>query len=47
MRVEFIAVNTDVQDLKLSKAKTRIQIGSKFVKKWAKIDIGQVAADGH
>ena len=25
--VEFIAVNTDAQDLKLSKCKTRIQIG--------------------
>jgi len=25
--VEFIAVNTDAQDLKLSKAKARIQIG--------------------
>ena len=28
--VEFIAVNTDAQDLKLSKAETRIQIGTKF-----------------
>ena len=26
--VEFIAVNTDAQDLKLSKCKTRIQIGN-------------------
>ena len=25
--VEFVAVNTDAQDLKTSKAKTRIQIG--------------------
>ena len=30
--VEFIAVNTDAQDLKLSKAKTRIQIGLNWFK---------------
>ena len=30
--VEFIAVNTDAQDLKLSKAKTRIQIGLNLTK---------------
>ena len=29
--VEFIAVNTDAQDLKLNKAKTKIQLG-KFAK---------------
>ena len=46
--VEFIAVNTDAQDLKLSKAKTRIQIGLNLTKglgAGAKIDIGQAAAD--
>jgi len=30
--VEFIAVNTDAQDLKLSKCKTRIQIGLNLTK---------------
>ena len=46
--VEFIAVNTDAQDLKLSKAKTRIQIGLNLTKglgAGAKLDIGQAAAD--
>jgi cell division protein FtsZ len=46
--VEFIAVNTDAQDLKLSKAKARIQIGSNLTKglgAGAKLDIGQAAAD--
>jgi len=46
--VEFIAVNTDAQDLKLSKAKTRIQIGLNLTKglgAGAKHDIGQAAAD--
>jgi cell division protein FtsZ len=46
--VEFIAVNTDAQDLKLSKAKGRIQIGLNLTKglgAGAKIDIGQAAAD--
>ncbi len=46
--VEFIAVNTDAQDLKLSKAKTRVQIGLNLTKglgAGAKIDIGQAAAD--
>ena len=45
--VEFIAVNTDAQDLKLSKAKTRIQIGLNLTKglgAGAKLDIGQAAA---
>ena len=44
--VEFIAVNTDAQDLKLSKAKTRIQIGLNLTKglgAGAKLDIGQAA----
>jgi cell division protein FtsZ len=46
--VEFIAVNTDAQDLKLSKAKTRIQLGVNLTKglgAGAKHDIGQAAAD--
>ena len=46
--VEFIAVNTDAQDLKLSKAHTKIQIGLNLTKglgTGAKIDIGQAAAD--
>jgi len=46
--VEFVAVNTDAQDLKLSKAKARIQIGLNLTKglgAGAKLDIGQAAAD--
>ena len=46
--VEFIAVNTDAQDLKLSKANAKIQIGLNLTKglgAGAKIDIGQAAAD--
>ena len=46
--VEFIAVNTDAQDLKHSKAKSKIQIGLNFTKglgAGAKLDIGQAAAD--
>ena len=46
--VEFIAVNTDAQDLKHSKAKAKIQIGLNLTKglgAGAKIDIGQAAAD--
>ena len=46
--VEFIAVNTDAQDLKLSTAKARIQIGLSLTKglgAGAKHDIGQAAAD--
>ena len=46
--VEFIAVNTDAQDLKSSKAKARIQIGLSLTKglgAGAKHDIGQAAAD--
>ena len=46
--VEFIAVNTDAQDLKLSKAKSKIQIGMNLTKglgAGAKLDIGQAAAD--
>jgi cell division protein FtsZ len=46
--VEFIAVNTDAQDLKHSKAKAKIQIGLNLTKglgAGAKLDIGQAAAD--
>jgi cell division protein FtsZ len=46
--VEFIAVNTDAQDLKYSKAKTKIQIGLNLTKglgAGSKLDIGQAAAD--
>jgi cell division protein FtsZ len=46
--VEFAAVNTDAQDLKLSKADARIQIGASLTKglgAGAKHDIGQAAAD--
>ena len=46
--VEFIAVNTDAQDLKLSKAHGKIQMGINLTKglgAGSKIDIGQAAAD--
>ena len=46
--VEFIAVNTDAQDLNNSKAKAKIQIGMNLTKglgAGAKLDIGQAAAD--
>ena len=46
--VEFIAVNTDAQDLKLSKANSKVQIGLNLTKglgAGAKLDIGQAAAD--
>ena len=46
--VEFVAVNTDAQDLKTSKAQTRIQIGTNITKglgAGAKHEIGQAAAD--
>ena len=46
--VEFVAINTDAQDLKLSKADARIQIGANLTKglgAGAKHDIGQAAAD--
>jgi len=46
--VEFIAVNTDAQDLKNNKAKTRIQLGINLTKglgAGAKHDIGQASAD--
>ena len=46
--VEFIAVNTDAQDLKLSKAKSRIQIGLNLTKglgAGANSDTGKRAAE--
>ena len=46
--VEFIAVNTDAQDLKMNKAKAKIQIGTNLTKglgTGARLDIGQAAAD--
>ena len=46
--VEFVAVNTDTQDLKMSKADAKIQIGMNLTKglgAGAKPDIGQAAAD--
>jgi len=46
--VEFVAVNTDAQDLKTSQAQARVQIGLNLTKglgAGAKIDIGQAAAD--
>ncbi len=46
--VEFVAINTDAQDLKASKAKAKIQIGLNLTKglgAGAKIEIGQAAAD--
>ena len=46
--VEFIAVNTDAQDLKLSRAHGKIQLGMNLTKglgAGAKLDIGHAAAD--
>jgi len=46
--VEFIAVNTDAQDLRISKAQAKIQMGMNLTKglgAGAKLDIGQAAAD--
>ena len=46
--VEFVAVNTDAQDLKANKADAKIQIGMNLTKglgAGAKHDIGQAAAD--
>ena len=46
--VEFIAVNTDAQDLRLSKAHGKIQMGLNLTKglgAGAKLDIGEAAAD--
>jgi cell division protein FtsZ len=46
--VEFVAVNTDAQDLKINKAHAKIQLGTNLTKglgAGAKHDIGQAAAD--
>ena len=46
--VEFIAVNTDAQDLRESRAQTKIQMGLNLTKglgAGAKLDIGEAAAD--
>jgi len=46
--VEFIAVNTDAQDLRVSKAQAKIQIGLNLTKglgAGARLDVGQAAAD--
>ena len=46
--VEFVAVNTDAQDLKNNKAEAKIQLGTNLTKglgAGAKPDIGQAAAD--
>ena len=46
--VEFIAVNTDAQDLRVSKAQAKIQMGLNLTKglgAGAKLDIGEAAAD--
>jgi len=46
--VEFVAVNTDAQDLKMNKADAKIQLGSNLTKglgAGAKTDIGQASAD--
>ena len=46
--VEFVAVNTDAQDLKMNKADAKIQIGSNLTKglgAGGKIDLGQASAD--
>tara|TARA_B100000686_G_scaffold287778_1_gene313469 strand:+ start:19 stop:1524 length:1506 start_codon:yes stop_codon:yes gene_type:complete len=46
--VEFVAINTDAQDLKNNKAQAKIQLGTNLTKglgAGAKHDIGQAAAD--
>ena len=46
--VEFVAVNTDAQDLKNNKADAKIQLGCSLTKglgAGAKTDIGQASAD--
>ena len=45
---EFVAVNTDTQDLKMNKAEAKIQLGSNLTKglgAGGKIDLGQASAD--
>tara|TARA_Y100000590_G_scaffold371992_1_gene434748 strand:+ start:797 stop:2302 length:1506 start_codon:yes stop_codon:yes gene_type:complete len=46
--VEFVAVNTDAQDLKMNKADAKIQLGSNLTRglgAGARTDIGQASAD--
>jgi len=46
--VEFVAINTDAQDLKINRAHAKIQLGTNLTKglgAGAKHDIGQAAAD--
>ena len=46
--VEFVAVNTDAQDLKMSRADAKIQLGSNLTKglgAGGKTDLGQASAD--
>ena len=46
--VEFVAVNTDAQDLKMNKATAKIQLGANLTRglgAGAQIDIGQASAD--
>ena len=46
--VEFVAVNTDAQDLKINKAEAKIQLGSNLTKglgAGGKTDLGQASAD--
>jgi len=46
--VEFVAVNTDAQDLKMNKAEAKIQLGSNLTKglgAGGKTDLGQASAD--
>jgi len=46
--VEFVAVNTDAQDLKMNKAEAKIQLGSNLTKglgSGGKVDLGQASAD--
>ena len=46
--VEFVAINTDAQDLKMSRAEAKIQLGSNLTKglgAGGKLDLGQASAD--
>ena len=46
--VEFVAVNTDAQDLKMNAAEAKIQLGSNLTKglgAGGKVDLGQASAD--
>ena len=46
--VEFVAVNTDAQDLSMNKAKAKIQLGANITRglgAGARLDVGQAAAD--